>query len=83
MTQPQLRGLRDRQLLEVCAGLRPDPDRAGDPSIAAKIALRSLARRHQVLTEEIDDLDALLAPRVADINPGLLAVNGVGVEVAG
>jgi transposase len=79
----QLRGLRDRQLLEVCAGLRPDHSRAGDPSVAAKIALRSLARRHQALTEEIGDLDDLLAPLVADINSDLLAANGVGVEVAG
>lgn len=79
----QLRGLRDRQLLDTCAGLRPDRLSAGDPTVATKIALRSLARRHQALTEEIDDLDALLAPLVAEINPDLLAANGVGVDVAG
>jgi len=79
----QLRGLGDKQLIKTCAGLRPDHGNAGDPSIAAKIALRSLARRHQGLTEEIHDLDALLAPLVEQINPTLLAANGVGVDVAG
>lgn len=79
----QLRGLTDRQLVEACARLRPDRTRAGDPATATKIALRSLARRHHALTTEIDDLDELLGPLVADINPGLLALKGVGADVAG
>lgn len=78
-----LRGLGDRQLIRVCAGLRPDRRRAGDPLTAVRIALRSLARRHQGLSMEIADLDELLAPLVADIDPGLLALKGVGTEVAG
>ena len=43
----QLRHLTDRRLIEVCAALRPDPSNAGDPATAAKIALKTLARRHQ------------------------------------
>jgi transposase len=47
------------------------------------IALRTLARRHQQLTTEITDLDTLIAPLVAAVNPALLALNGVGPDVAG
>ncbi|MGH3627548.1 MAG: transposase, partial [Sciscionella sp.] len=79
----QLRRLGDRQMVETCAGLRPDRNRTADPTVAAKIELRSLARRHQVLTEEINDLDELLTSLVAGINPDLLAVKGVGTDVAG
>ncbi|MGH2909824.1 MAG: IS110 family transposase [Solirubrobacteraceae bacterium] len=79
----QLRALTDRRLVEACAGLRPDRARAGDAGTAAKIALRSLAHRHQALGVEIDDLDELLVPLVAQINPDLLALKGVGTEVAG
>lgn len=78
-----LRGLTDTQLLAVCAGLRPDRVDAGDPTTATKIALRTLARRHAALSVEIDDLDELLEPLVTAINPTLLALKGVGVEVAG
>lgn len=46
------------------------------------IALHGLARRHQQLTTEITDLDTLIEPLVAAINPDLLAVNGVGPDVA-
>lgn len=79
----QLRGLGDQQLIEVCAGLRPDRGRVGDPTVATKIALRSLARRHRALSVEIVDLDELLTRLVADINPALVAIKGVGTEVAG
>ncbi len=44
---------------------------------------RRLARRHQQLTAEIADLDTLITPLVAAINPRLLAVKGVGPDVAG
>jgi len=79
----RLRGLKDRELIGWCAGMRPDKACAGDPMTATKIALRSLARRHQGLSVEVGDLDELLAPLVADINPDLLAMKGVGTEVAG
>jgi transposase len=79
----QLRELKNTRLLATCAALRPDTTRIGDPEQAAKTALRILARRHAVLTEEIDELDALIAPLVAAINPELVARNGVGADVAG
>jgi transposase len=79
----QLRPLTLRRLLATCAGLRPDPAGSGDPVQATKTALRSLARRHAQLSEEIDDLDALLTPLVRTINPALAAANGVGTDVAG
>jgi transposase len=79
----RLRGLPVKKLITVCAGLRPDPADAAGSATAAKIALRSLARRHQYLTEEIADLDKLLEPLVAAINSRLIAANGVGADVAG
>jgi transposase len=79
----QLRGLAVKQLIATCANLRPDRTDAATPGTAAKIALRSLARRHQQLAPEIADLDELLEPLVAAINPALVAVNGVGTDTAG
>jgi transposase len=79
----QLRGLGTRHLIETCAAFRPDAARVGEPDTAVKLALRSLTRRHQRLTEEIADLDALIAPLVEQINPALLMLNGVGHDVAG
>jgi transposase len=78
-----LRDLPVTQLITTCATSRPDRRSAHDPATATKIALRSLARRHQHLRADIADLDELLAPLVHAINPKLLEVNGVGVDVAG
>jgi transposase len=79
----QLRGLAVKPLISTCANLRPDHTDAASPATAAKIALRSLAHRHQQLTTEITDLDELIEPLVAAINPALVAVNGVGADTAG
>ena len=79
----QLRGLKGARLISTCTGLRPDPSRIGEPEQAVKTALRALARRHTALSEEIDDLDALIEPLVAAINPELLERTGVGADVAG
>lgn len=78
-----LRGLSTRQLLTTCARLRPDTSRLHDPVEATKHALRTLARRHTHLGQEITDLDTQLKPLVTQTNPALLALTGVGVEVAG
>jgi transposase len=78
-----LRGLPVKKLISTCANLRPDRTDAATPGTAARIALRSLARRHQQLTVEVADLDELLEPLVAAINPALVAVNGVGADTAG
>uniref|UniRef100_UPI003D7E7139 IS110 family transposase n=1 Tax=Kineococcus sp. SYSU DK007 TaxID=3383128 RepID=UPI003D7E7139 len=78
-----LRDLPLHQLIATCAAARPDRSRIGEPAIAAKVALRSLARRHEQLSEEIDDLDTLIAALVKQISPALLTVKGIGPDVAG
>ena len=79
----RLRTLTVKQLIATCANLRPDRADAATPATAVTIALRSLAHRHHQLSTEITDLDELLEPLVAAINPSLLAANGVGADVAG
>jgi transposase len=79
----QLRPLSDAELIRHCATRRPDPIQAGDPQAATVLALRALARRHQQLSVEIDELDKLLTPLVRRINPTLYALFGVGPDTAG
>lgn len=79
----RLRGLPVKQLIATCATLRGDRADAASPATAVKLALRSLARRHQQLSAEITNLDELLEPLVTAINPDLVAVHGVGPDVAG
>ena len=78
----RLRDLTDTQLITTCAGMRPNRDTAC-PVTATTLALRSLARRHQQLSTEIRELDKLITPLIATINPRLLAVFGVGPDTAG
>ena len=95
----QLDGLDGTRLVATCARLRPTrgiaptpspfakrpprPGRLVDPTAATKRALASIAGRVQDLDIEIaeldDDLEALLAP----LAPTLLALLGVGCDVAG
>jgi transposase len=79
----RLRGLRDKPLLAICARLRPDTARLHEPVEATKHALRTLAARHAQLTVEVTALDAHLSTLVKQINPALLQLKGVGVDVAG
>jgi transposase len=79
----QLRALSVAKLITTCANLRPDRADAATAATAVKLALRSLARRHQQLSTEITDLDNLLEPLVTAINPALTAVHGVGPDTAG
>jgi transposase len=79
----QLRELGVRELVAHCATRRPDRAAAADPTTATVLALRSLARRHQQLSTEITELDALITPLVTALNPTLLALAGVGPDVAG
>jgi transposase len=64
-----------------CARLRPAD--VATPLGAAKLALLSLARRWVALDTEADMLAAELGRLVALAAPGLMAVKGVGAEVAG
>lgn len=75
------RDLNRSQLVTVLASSRPD--QINDKHDADTLrALRSLARRHQHLADEIDELETQLALIATNINPGLMAVKGVGPVVA-
>lgn len=78
----QLRGLSGAALAKACARLRPG-DGLADPLHAVKAALRRLGRRVLVLTEEINELEAELKTLTAQAAPELLALQGVGADVAG
>jgi len=78
----QLRPLDPAALVEACARLRPGADLT-DPAVAVTTALRRLATRIQALNTEIAEADRELAPLVAAAAPRLVALMGVGPEVAG
>jgi len=52
------------------------------PQAATKLALRSVARRHEALSEEIAEVDIELDRVVADAAPKLLALPAVGTDHA-
>lgn len=79
----ELRGLTDRKLITACAGRRPDTVGHQDPRIATELALRFLARRHRQLSTEVDELEQLINPLVADLAPHLLTLTGIGPDNAG
>jgi transposase len=83
----QLRAtLRRRRTLKaraaLCLRLRPNELRLHEPVEAAKLALRSLARRVERLDEEIRELDRQLDQLVAIAAPHTLALYGVGTQAA-
>jgi transposase len=67
----------------LCARLRPDPERLHEPLHAAKLALRSLARRVNDLDQEIAALDAHLKPLVATAAPRTTALLAISTGHAG
>jgi transposase len=67
----------------LCARSRPDPARLAEPTQAAKMALRSVARRIQDLDAEITQLDDQLRPLVARAAPRTIALLGIGTHHAG
>jgi transposase len=77
----ELTALTVPPLASRCARFRPSS--SSDPRQATKTALRSIARRWQSLTAEIAELDAALGPLVEAAAPNLLALTGVGPDVAG
>jgi transposase len=78
----RLRCLSLVALVETGARFRPStcPRTA---EAGTKLALRSIARRYQVLTEEIVALDRQLDELVRDAAPALVAIKGVGADTAG
>jgi transposase len=78
----ELGSLNAARLAQRCARLRPRAD-ITDPAAATKTALRSLGRRYQALTGEIDELRKMLDTAVAAAAPPeLLAEHGVGTDTA-
>ncbi|PLS85822.1 MAG: IS110 family transposase, partial [Actinobacteria bacterium] len=77
----QLRGLSTAKLVRRAASFRPG-DLPDDVAAATKFALRSIARRHQQLSEEIRELEGQLSRLVTETASALVAVNGVGVDTA-
>ena len=67
----------------LCAALRPDFKRLHEPGQAAKLALRSLARRVADLDAEIAALEKQLAPLVATAAPRTTALIAVSTGHAG
>src|SRR5215207_7539093 len=77
----RLRGLSTRELVGVAARFRLGSDPA-DVQMATRFALRSVARRHQQLSEEIAELDEQLDRLVAEVAPGLVSLPAVGTSHA-
>jgi len=77
----RLRQLPTKELVATCARLRlgSDPE---DVRTATRFALRSVARRHESLSEEIAELDAQLGRLVAELAPQLISRPGIGTHHA-
>ena len=67
----------------ICARLRPDQRELADPVQAAKLALRTLARRIEALDAEIAQLDEHLEQLVPTVAPRTVALLGIGPRHAG
>jgi len=77
----RLRGLSTKELVCVAARFRLADDPRDVPT-ATKFALRSVARRYEVLSEEIAELEAHLDRLVAQAAPQLVSLPGIGTENA-
>jgi transposase len=77
----RLRELPTKELVATCARLRPsdDPDNI---ETVTRFALRSVARCHEDLSEEITQLDAQLDRLVAEVAPGLISLPALGTHHA-
>lgn len=73
----QLRGLPIDKLAELARTWRPGDSPSSLASVT-KLAMRSLARRYQHLTEEVEELDRHLTRLINLAAPQLLAVKGIG-----
>lgn len=78
----QLRTLTRMVLIRTLAAWRPDMTDYRNVASAYRIALRSLARRHLELHDEIGDLDRMIGAIVDDLAPNLVAQNSIGHESA-
>jgi transposase len=72
--------LTTAERVERCARFRPgDP---ADPAEATRLALRTLSRRYEALTEEMGELTRTLDDLTTQANPALRSTRGVGTDVA-
>ena len=78
----ELRALSLTVLVRRAARFRP-PTVIDDATSATRMALRSLARRHQALSAEIAALDVQLRRLVTRAAPQLVARRGIGIDSAG
>jgi transposase len=74
-------GHRLPEVVARASRLRPDRS-PSDVVGATKLALRSIAKRYRHLSSEISELDAEIRHLVSKAAPELLALNGVGPDVA-
>jgi transposase len=77
----QLRALSAVRLVQTAAELQPGP--VTTPAAAARLGLRSLARRYQALSAELTILDTELDRLTRAAAPKLVALFGVGSDSAG
>lgn len=77
----KLASMRENALLGALRRSRPSDARESVEQATAH-ALRHLARRHEALTEEIDELTDQLRALIQGAAPALLAAKGVGVVTA-
>jgi transposase len=77
----RLRGLSTKELVSVATRFRL-ADGPRDVPTATKFALRSVARRYEVLSAEIAELDAQLDRLVAQVAPELVSLPGIGTDNA-
>ncbi len=77
----ELRGLSAARLIRKASRFRPG-ERPDGVLAATKLALRSVARRCRMLSEEVSELDEQLDWLVGQAAPELVAVEGVGVDTA-
>ena len=77
----RLRGLSTKELVGVAARFRLK-DATDDVWKASRFALRSVARRYKVLSEEIAQLDVHLDRLVLETAPELVSLLGIGTDHA-
>ena len=77
----RLRGLSRPRLVSTAVGFRPRLPVTSTIS-ATQLALKSLAVRYEQLTAEIEGLEAQLDLLVAKAAPDLVAVKGIGTDIA-
>src|ERR687896_211553 len=77
----ELRGLSTAKLVATAARFRPGgfPE---DLRAATKLAMRSVARRHRRLSEEIAELEEQIAQLVSEAVPALASLRGIGTDTA-